>query len=64
MRNLNTVQCGCKKPKCQIGIRFDSNPKILLFQDKYGKDSLFLLTKTNTKSLIEELQAINFNENE
>lgn len=56
MRDLNDIQCACTNDSCEIGIRFDSDPCVLIFQDKHGKDTIMQLNIENIDQLIKELK--------
>ena len=55
----NQIECGCGHDKdCVIGIRFDEEPTILIFQDKNGEDNIMYLDKENVNELINNLKSI------
>jgi len=56
--NLNYVHCGCNSTTCFIGIRFDSNPNVLIFADKHGGDVVMQMNEKNTTELIDQLNEL------
>lgn len=56
--DLNTIKCGCGAPYCKVGLRFDSDPDILIIQDKRGNDAVMYLGKENVTQLINDMKEI------
>ncbi len=56
--DLNQIKCGCNSTTCEIGVRFDSNPDVLIYQDKYGQDSIIKLSKENVNQFIEHFTEV------
>ena len=59
--DIRTVNCSCNSKLCKTGIRFDSEPPVLIFQDKFCQDHIMKLSKKNITLLINELKSIKNN---
>ncbi len=58
MIDIRSVKCACNNDECIMGVSFDSNPDVMRFHDKNGKEHTIFLDKKAAREMIIYLKQI------